>query len=91
MTVGALKITVFNNSFELAPLPPSNGVIGAIVPVVPGRPVVVDPSVSRVNPASTTTSPGADQRLVSIKSVVSSVSRPTNARLEAKSDLDDRR
>jgi hypothetical protein len=37
------------------------------------------PSLLRVEPAKTTTSPGANQKLVSIKSVVSSVSRSTAA------------
>jgi hypothetical protein len=46
---------------------------------VPGRPVAVVPSLLRVEPANTTTSPGADQKLVSVKSVVLSVSRSTAA------------
>ena len=83
ITVGAMKIIVSDNSFVMASVPPMSGVIGAKVPVVPGMPVVVVPSVLRVRPANTTTSAGADQKLVSIKSVVSSVSRCTDARLSA--------
>jgi hypothetical protein len=37
------------------------------------------PSLLWVEPAKTTTSPGADQKLVSVKSVVLSVSRSTAA------------
>ena len=70
---------VSDRALLIASPPPRSGATGANATFVPGRPVVVVPSLLRVEPAKTTTSPGADQKLVSVKSVVSSVSRSTAA------------
>ena len=75
ITVGAIKMMVSDRALLIASPPPRSGATGANATFVPGRPVVVVPSLLWVEPAKTTTSPGANQKLVSIKSVVSSVSR----------------
>ena len=79
ITVRAIKMMVSDRALLIVSPPPRSGATGANAPFVPGRPVAVVPSLLRVEPAKTTTSPGADQKLVSVKSVVLSVSRSTAA------------
>ena len=63
--------------------PPSVGAMASSLPVVPGRPVVLVVSELLVRPARTITSPGANQNLVVMVSVVSSVSLVTQLSAEA--------
>ena len=67
ITVGAMNMIVSDSSLFITSLPPNKGATAARLPVVPRIPVVFVPSLLRVRPARTTTSPGADQKLVSIR------------------------
>ena len=54
ITDGAIKMTVSDRALLIASLPLTSGATGASAKVVPGRPVVVVPSLLRVKPTRTT-------------------------------------